>query len=42
MQPMIDAVNSYNSIPFIVNQKILQARDYYRSYTVIISFQIRN
>ena len=26
MQPMIDAVNSYNSMPFIINQKMLKVK----------------
>ena len=26
MQPMIDAVNSYNSTPFIINQKVLEVK----------------
>ena len=27
MQPMIDAVNSYNSMPFVINQKVFEVRD---------------
>ena len=27
MQPMINAVNSYNSMPFIINQKVFEVRD---------------